>query len=611
MMRTERAWSTALSIVAAAAVISGCVQPTGDRVEAQAARLAARYPALAGGRYAVIADFEDPRHATMFDVENVSGYATWSIASGGGIRQTGRNALRVTLAGPSDALRAGAVDSEAWFLKRDWRDYDTLYTSVFMPSAPASRLRLTLTSGTGAVLRQTHLDCALAQGWNQLAIDLWEPGESIDLDDVRQMSWSLPAATSPVEWRLDDLILTRDRQTLLGDANGPAGRMYVLREGRRWRIGAAGRFEVTIHRGQVVEWFDLAADPARLDNLVEDTVLGPTPLHHRRTGHESGADPAASMTERVAIAPPGSPPADIHPVSDGQVAQLEGVSSRQRLVSASPVRVVLEVTWLQQPSPAPDRAGASPSAARRVLEQQQWVIYASGDVFVTPMGAPQADAQPGEAGRRHYAFCVARAGAWRVDPSGRFGEYRPLDSPKTRLAVTTLGGQAKFGAGDASATGQVTVDIEGSPTFVLGLAGRDAAAWSATLRAPPRLDVAVGRVITAAASEPDATMGAFDRRIGAYRLRPEGGLLRFHFNCGPMPHHAFEIDAPADVTASVYVDHVLHESVVREADGRLVFLVEAAPSQRPLIEAILHVIRPVGQATTTKEGRPSGIDGRP
>ncbi len=591
-----------LLVLTALAVQAGCIRPARDPVAIQTNRLIARYPALAGGRYAVIADFEDVRHATLFDVENLSGRASWAIDAGGGIRQTGRDALRVTLAGPTDALRAGAADSEAWFLKRDWRDYDLLYMSVYLEADPSSPLRVSFVSGVGAGAAATHAGAAvpgagsderrfqaelpLSRGWNHLAVDLWEVAQSIDIDDVRRITWSMPAAASPVEWHLDDVILTRDREALFGDADGKTGHMVVLREGRRMRVGAPGRFELTFHRARIVAWFDLARDPARLDNLVRHTTLGPTP---------------------ITTAPPALAPSDTD--QSGVVAAADTPGSgggEPRLVSASAVRVILEESAPHSPnvvsSPsAPDAAGPVGGATR-------WVVYANGDVFVASVGDPASREQ-----QRSYAFDAAVEGSWRVDAAGQFAELRSVDPPAVRLAITALGAEAPLANARSDSDAGLVVEAQPDLTWVLGLAVRDAVAWASSLRNPPRLDVAVGRIgfehadadstRDGSGGDGDASRGslaghdgsAFDRRWGAYRLRPEGDLLRFHFNCGAAAHHAFEVAVPPESVAAVYVDHVLHPLVARESDGRIIFLVDAVQSARPLIEVMLR--------------RPSSADG--
>ena len=137
----------------------------------------------------------------------------------------------------------------------------------------------------------------LEAGWNLARIDLAGVGERVPLRDVREIGLTVAGAPGPVTLLLDDIILTANRKTLLGDPDDPAGGLYALRVGRQWKIGARrpGRFELTFANGQIVGWYNLDADPNRRRNLVWGTALGPALV----TPDGLGVDRAVSVKSEI------------------------------------------------------------------------------------------------------------------------------------------------------------------------------------------------------------------------------------------------------------------------------------------------------------------------
>ena len=122
-----------------------------------------------------------------------------------------------------------------------------------------------LAGGVGDEIVAVHSSIPLQPGWNLVRLDLAEVGESIPLDNVRRMRLSVSGLENPVDLHLDDILLTAYRQDVFGDSGDREGNLYVQRVGRHWRIGAGGQFELAFANGQIVAWYNLAADPNEVD----------------------------------------------------------------------------------------------------------------------------------------------------------------------------------------------------------------------------------------------------------------------------------------------------------------------------------------------------------
>ncbi|MCH7702954.1 MAG: hypothetical protein IID37_14825, partial [Planctomycetes bacterium] len=230
----------------------------------QSDRLMAYYPDLRTGRFAVVADFEHPRHMELFQLAGDSAVAELGLLIDGGVAATGGRCLQAVFGDRGDTLLADSSTARNWFLKRDWRDYNLLLMSVHSPS-DGVELELSIVAGS---TKPMHTLLPLHAGWNVIRLDLHEVGESIPLDSVRALRWSVVDADRPIELRFDDIILADNREEVMGSSTGDDGKLYLQRDGRRWRIGAAGRFELGFANGQIVAWYDLESDPNRLRTLV-------------------------------------------------------------------------------------------------------------------------------------------------------------------------------------------------------------------------------------------------------------------------------------------------------------------------------------------------------
>ena len=519
-------------------------------------RLVQVYPELASGRFLVIADFEDERQMELFQLIGVSPSARCVLAPNRGRRDTGSAGLSFVSGSPNDTVVINNTYAREWYLKRDWRQYELLMMSVFAPQRGLS-LSITAAGGTPGDRLAAETSVPLIRGWNVLRMDLAEIGEQIPIDDVQELRLSLYGAEKTVEVRIDDIILAGYRDDLLGDSNSREGGLYVQRVGRRWRIGAGkagGDFEITFANGQIVEWFNMAADPYRLYNLVRGETLGPNPV------------PAGGRT-------PGQP-----------------VAARSRIVEMSPVRVVLQAEWYVTGDPAGE-TGAAPF--RRWL----YTVYPTGQLYVRSEAA-QRDAN-GRALR--VAIAVTPEAPWHtsvVSPS------RETDAGRVPAYATARGGPAKafllFAIHDKRPASmnvvsrdvvEMTATVDRSADAVeqwtthllLGAADQvtdeEAQARALAYVTPRPCELEVGSFVA----------DGFDPGSGCHVIAPDRGLVRFIVD--PSKHvvfsPVFEVLTRPEQDVWVYVDHLIHKQVSRDGEGHAIFQLPIKPGRPTLVEVLL------------------------
>ena len=136
-------------------------------------RLMAAYPSLKSGRFAVIADFEDPRQMELVQLVSVSREAKCVLSGKKGRKETGKSCLALTTGSPNDTVVFNNDHAAQWYLKRDWRPYDLLLLSVY---APRPNLEFDISIAAGASHRRMGVRSLLPleKGWNTLRIDLAE-----------------------------------------------------------------------------------------------------------------------------------------------------------------------------------------------------------------------------------------------------------------------------------------------------------------------------------------------------------------------------------------------------------------------------------------------------
>ena len=562
----------------------------GPAADTQSDRLMAAYPDLASGRFWVIADFEQFKHAELFHVVSHSGRGACLPSFSAGVPETGKCCLRVTLADPLDAVVINNEHAREWSLKRDWRQFWLLVGAVHCP-VDSIPLELTIVAGPPGDGGRVHSRIVLTRGWNVLRLDLAEAAEHIPIDDVRELRLSLPEADGPVELLLDDFVLADNRQDVFGASDDLAEGLYVQSQGRRWNIGAAGRFELGFANGQIVHWYDLGSDPHRVRNLVAGSVLGPSPTV--MPGYDDEVTAQADS---------------------GFLALGETVVARQQLIEAGPVRIIVRCRW-QFTSPGQETEEAAPF--------QRWIytILPDGKVHVSVECTSRAgDWTPEELG---LAVTVSDDGSVRTYPHRPAQLQDPADLRRLAFCYARPAAAERPGVllvmhdGRRAPVMEAVRQPQRRRVSLLASGGHISGptqSWSCLLKVwpvghceqaadqaldycyPDSLEVQVGGRVNDSPGDDDGD--GFNERYGCYVLRPEGDLLRFVIDGTARPRFApvFNILDTVGSRVWVYVDNVILEAVGRDAGGNVLFRLPETVRGRRLIEVVVRGQMPLSRS---------------
>lgn len=552
------------------------------------ARLMDAYPELRTGRFAVIADFENPAHGELFHLIGVSDNPSWARRERGGRIDTGRACLEFNTGSPYDTLVINNSRADKWFLIRDWRPFDLLLMSVFAPE-PDLTLEITIGAGGTELPQGAHSNLTLQQGWNLLRLDLAEVGEHIPLDDVRELRLSVAQATSPMSLKIDDIILTGYRETVMGDPNATDGELFVQRVGRRWKVGAGGRFELTFASGQIVEWYQLAADPNRLHNLVGGTVLGPMLLDTDLT---------------------------VNTVNNSGFGSVSGIMVRPAILEMNAVRVVISSQW---------RAADARSAQGAPLAQWTYVIYATGQVYASVEHHANSDTP--------NSTIPQLAAGWRTSPDQKLHQTTlpfSRDDAKHFAAVGIMQSRSNHAALlFAVVSPQASCEIknvqdhrEKTSSFVVStvtgaepmpttmrwhchfalLESNENWIEEGLARAKEFITPSPFRFEVGAATQDghtNLTAAGFDRVDGSFHATPDRGRLRFSIGAQPRSQHSFapalRVSDPQQRDSWVYVDHLIFDRVARDTHGDLIFQLPQDLKRGTLVEVLFRHPEPLSQ----------------
>jgi len=346
-------WRLGFEQPAASQPYDPALPPTTDR-------LMAAYPDLESRRFQVLADFEEPEQATLFRRESTGRSDPLVLSTERARPETGVGSLKMALMSSAEQIVASDSPESRWSLYRDWSPYHLLLMNVYSPR-DLGGFTFSVRSGTDQPMRYRHPRVFLRPGWNLIRVDLADMADDINLADVREMRfWSEPLDT-PIELYLDDLILVNNEKLLFGEPHPERGDLYVKAMGRRLVVGAEERFELVFHRGQIVQWFDLSHDAARLRNLVGRGSLGPSPVV------------LSGDSEPI-----------VRPDDMGQWSGLGiAAESHQKLIEALPVRVVVQ---------GERRFGSLDQALADKGPDHRWTysIYPDGRVYLACTGTARS-----------------------------------------------------------------------------------------------------------------------------------------------------------------------------------------------------------------------------
>lgn len=544
-------------------------------------RLVRTYPDLATKRFQIVADFEEPLQASLFRKLSHGQVEPMSISTERARHETGVGALKMRFDDVTEQVTAADTTRSEWVLHRDWTNYHLLLLSVYSPRQFGG-LRISVRSGTDVPLHYRHPRVLLTPGWNLLRIDLGSLADHINLADVRELSFWCEPLNQPIELFLDDLVLVDNKVRVFGPAEAEArpGDLHVHALGRRLVVGATDRFELVFHRGQIMQWFDPTADPARLYNLVGIGTLGPTP-----------------------VVLPVSPTGRIDPEDPGQWAWMGAIGeSVQILAEATPLFVRLESQW---------RFGnaTEPIDDNSPFHRWSYTIYRDGRVFVLWEGsAPTADDAPGGVG---VAFrCDADAG-FRGDvisPSpaddGSPGDAEPFalfsrdDPGRADLLVIPAAPRAGRMLGDSTSLYRTVIWPLPEATRTLRFAGllrvwprdldtpRQASPVAADYHHPVPLTLDAGRLVPS--EEGDFNRDGYDEARGYYALRLDGRVARLRIDGRRRVRFSptFKVLGVTDRDVWVYADGREITDTCRDRAGELFFTIPGPVGDEILIEVV-------------------------
>ncbi len=551
-------------------------------------RLRRAYPDLESGRFVSLADFESAGQVGLFRTVDAAGKEEDRPQPALSIlrcrSETGAGSLKVILEDGDDRLLFDGQHSEQYALIRDWRPFALLLMSIYGPPSGAT-LEFGVHSGAPALLHWSRT-LQIRPGWGLYRIDLDTVGESIDLADVRALSWRAPQSSGPVELYLDDVVVADNTRTLT-PAEADPDDLRVFVRGQRLHVGVPGRFELALADGVMVSWRD-----PQSDNLADIGGLGPWPIP-LPTEWASPAAPAIAYDDPQLFTGWGG-----------------AVAAAQRVVEATPFRAVIEGQWrFVAPGAAPDPNTDSPSHA------WQYTIYSTGALYVRVESRAAdggwAGARVGYAigldGRRGFTRIVppatssgdaapfvlaTRAGSAKADLFWTWPHATPLSlqrelvsSDDRRLAILV---------GDLPTTRQVVtshllrvwpLDVDGAP---------EALSLAADYQNPVMLRPTAGEVRTDVAGDTDHD--GYNEAQGCYELALAEGVLRFDFDPGNRLRYdpIFRVHGTSDRRCWVYARGRVVQPLGRDADGQLLFRlghvvsaatsieVHAAPASGPL-----------------------------
>lgn len=571
----------------AVATTTTCRTTSTTRVDGPTAfdRLVIAYPDLRQGRFSILADFEEPAHQELFHVISASGRASIALDIHRKRESTGAASLAFTTSSESDTLIAGGDSSESRYLVRDWRPFDLFLIRVHSPQASLV-LDMTIAGGAPSYRMETHTKLTLQRGWNAFRLDLAEVGENVPLDDIRELRFTVSNLSKTATIQFDDLILTRSRETLLGDPADTTGELYVERVGRRWRVGANGpneSFELAFANGRIVAWYNIQTDPHRLSNLVAGTTLGPC------------------------LEFDGAPEVGV------------AISTRTRIVELNRTRVVIASQWQR----ASGLNRSKPGTKQKPFERWIYAIYPSGQVYygveamadietelTVPVGlAVRLAVQSGEP----FELAITQPDENRGVKSP-YAVVRNKDDDALLLYVP-YGTQPLWRIEPATSSGKLAARLDPPPTL-LALHERTpdrAAIWAAHLylgssttgsdesMQQRAVQYSSGQGPTVLLGTPVQLEGmtthvdGFDPTSGCFVIRPDHGRVRLLVGHEQEPIHSpvFLIrDVPMSQDVWVYVDHLIFTDVARSASGDLLFQIPGVLSKPTLVEVHVRISSP-------------------
>jgi len=260
----------------------------------------AAYPLLEESEmFTVLCDFETADQVEYFELTRSSGaLGEACIFDSGSPTGTGKGALGVRFTDRADYTLVFTPNIKRWVGNNLWE-------IAIYSQEDQVKCAIELTGGRDNNYARTYL---LRRGWNKLQIDLTGAAGQIALSQVKRVTFTFEEIGESIVC-LDDLILLQHAKPIVGTPDGPSGKLYAVRQGRRIRIGASKRFELVFFNGKIVEWYDLASDTKRINNLAPAGGLGPFLYELDAAGTRAAipaADTVTSVHSQVSSRPGGT-----------------------------------------------------------------------------------------------------------------------------------------------------------------------------------------------------------------------------------------------------------------------------------------------------------------
>lgn len=546
---------------------------TGSNVD----RLMEIYPELHQGRFVVIADFQNPNHMQLFQLISTSGRASFIFEPGRGRRETGAACGLFTSYANDDTLVISNDKASHWHMKRNWREFDLLMLSAHTTNRDVT-LHISIEAGPPGVYPAEETIVPMDRGWNHVRLDLAEAAEHLPVDDVRKITLTLSGSDKIIDLRLDDIILTSNRKELFGDSTNTTGNLYIQQVGRRWRIGAGGKFELTFANGQIVGWYNLSTDPYRLHNLVTGTILGPEPVvldDQKRLNRDFS--------------------------SLGKV-----VVSHPKIIEMNSVRIVVVSDWrfVNHPkNPLLDRP----------FQRWMYTIYPTGQIFVAveatsatdsfnpeQMGLSVSGANPAKNPVQTFVNTIASDGengnenqpifAWMRDTAVNTTMlFIPLHATDIIEQIDSTRESVSFVAVDVPGLKNIKRWISQLCLTTSSELSKELAVMRATaFQHPPMPELEFGSFVpTESIAGSGMTVHGFNPATGCYVIKPENGMVRFvldHKQQWFTP--TFKIPDPHNRKVSVYINHMIYKNIARDRDGNLIFQLLEPLQKRTLVDVL-------------------------
>jgi hypothetical protein len=589
--RRSLAFAACLAVGSVLLFVTGCQlpapRPPGPPVDP--ASLAPQYPGIEFGGAQTLADFQNSAQLQWFAVASGAEESDATAMPDANTSKLPQPTLETPPDGPDDARSlkfdlTSAADRLVFDLTRaatagmtrDWSDFGALLLRISGPPDGADA-NVTLRSGGAAGFGELSFAIHLASGWNLLTADLDAMSRGAERHDIRQLEIALVLGSKPATFYLDDIVLADHVRWYTGQDGRPE-KLYAYARGPRVFAGVRDRFELVFAEAAISAWF--TAGP---ENLAGRSGLGPWPVFVANDWSGRAEDSGRSLR----FASPHEP--GLRPAAS------------QRIVEASPVRIVLEG---QRELLLGESVAETSGAAELRRGSMHFVIYPDGRVFVRsdldagPSAWPLSRLAWGLLLNSGTAFALSQRPSAAPDhdpanfvlltrtPPGDellWVSHLP-DGMRWRRILPEIGGRSATVLAGETPTEPV---MSGAHLLWFGPAELDvdrAEAVASDYQEPLALKPDAGTLVTDAPG--DINRDGYNESEGCYELSLQRGRLRFVYDPGSLPRQGplFRLTGSEQARCWIYANGQALPSAARDAAGRALFALPGIIRTPRLIE---------------------------